>query len=108
MKQKLGPEYWKKNIAFYLDGSGFQIKTKPHDQAQAPKSRTWRKKQGVPHPGCTPNSKRKNQSVTTLWWPLQTTLVLSYVNNMKVQLKFANIVRSGFPEAFALSSDSVR
>lgn len=43
----------------------------------------------------------------TLWWLLHTTLVLPYVNSMKVQLKFANIVRSVFPEAFTLSSDSV-
>ena len=52
-------------------------------------------------------AKRNNQSMPTLWWPLHTSLVLPYVNSMKVQLKFANIVRSVFPEAFTLSSDSV-
>ena len=37
-------EFWKKHVSIYLDGVGFQYKTKPFDQAKAPNSRAWRKK----------------------------------------------------------------
>ena len=45
LNQRLGPEFWRKNITFYLDGTGFQFKTILLDQARAPKARGWRKKQ---------------------------------------------------------------
>ena len=45
LNQMLGPEFWRKNITFYLDGTGFQFKTILLDQARAPKARAWRKKQ---------------------------------------------------------------
>lgn len=37
-------DFWKDYISFYLDGTGFQFKTRPLDQAKAPSSRVWRKR----------------------------------------------------------------
>ena len=57
--QRVDPEFWRKNIAFYLDGSGFQFKTNPVDQACAPNFRTCRKKQERLYLGCTAKGKNK-------------------------------------------------
>ena len=35
-------DFWKKYISMYIDGVGFQFKTRPLDQARAPSSREWR------------------------------------------------------------------
>lgn len=35
-------DFWKNNVSMYLDGTGFQYKTRPLDQARAPKAREWR------------------------------------------------------------------
>ncbi len=35
-------DFWKKYISMYIDGVGFEFKTKPLDQARAPSSREWR------------------------------------------------------------------
>ena len=58
-KYKLDNDFWKYQIAFYLDGKGFQYKTNPLDQARAPKAREWRKKgEGLKH-RCTAKGKKE-------------------------------------------------
>ena len=37
-------DFWKKYISMYVDGVGFEYKTKPLDQARAPSAREWRLK----------------------------------------------------------------
>ena len=37
------PDVWQKEIWFYLNGSSFIHKTKPADQARAPKAKLWQK-----------------------------------------------------------------
>ena len=110
LKQRLGPNFWRKNITFYLDGTSFQYKTNQLVQARAPKSRTWRKKQEGFPAGFTAKDKKEGS--------FNANFVVAIAYNSGVVLceqhegaisgeKFANIVRSGFPEAFILISDSV-
>ena len=42
-KKKLGRDFCCSDIAFNLDGVGFELKTNPLDQARAPRAREWRK-----------------------------------------------------------------
>ena len=44
IKQLKCIDFWKKYISMYIDGVGFEFKTKPLDQAKAPMAREWRKK----------------------------------------------------------------
>ena len=37
-KRKLEQDFWNNHVAMYLDAKGFQFKTRPLDQAQAPSS----------------------------------------------------------------------
>ena len=37
-------DFWKHHVSMFIDGVGFQFKTKPLDQARAPTSREWRLK----------------------------------------------------------------
>ena len=39
MKRLENRNVWKEHISFYLDGTGFQFKTRPMDHARAPKAR---------------------------------------------------------------------
>eukprot|EP00111_Clytia_hemisphaerica_P010691 TCONS_00031227-protein len=43
-KRKLGLDFWRRGISFYLDAKDFQFKTNPQDQARAPRVCQWRKK----------------------------------------------------------------
>ena len=44
VKNLKSTDFWKKYISMYIDGVGFEFKTKPLDQARAPSSREWRLK----------------------------------------------------------------
>ena len=43
VKNNVSQEFFNYEISFYLDGTGFEYKRNPFDQACAPKSREWRK-----------------------------------------------------------------
>ena len=59
MLKKYPAEFWKNDVAFYLDGVSFVYKTNPYDQARAPGSRMWRKpSQGLKR-GCTSKGKKE-------------------------------------------------
>ena len=42
-RKGLTKEFWRTGIYFHSDGKGFQYKSNPNDQAQAPQARQWRK-----------------------------------------------------------------
>jgi len=42
-RQKYPPDFWTKDIGFYLDGVGFAFKPNPAGEARAVSSMTWRK-----------------------------------------------------------------
>jgi transposase len=44
MIKNYAEDVWTKEIAFYLDGTGFAYKRNPLDQALAPRARIWRKR----------------------------------------------------------------
>lgn len=44
MRRDFAEDVWTKEIAFYLDGTGFAYKRNPLDQALAPRARIWRKR----------------------------------------------------------------
>ena len=43
IKRKLGPNFWKQGVSFYLDMVSFTHKFNPADQARAPKTMAWRR-----------------------------------------------------------------
>ena len=43
-RRKLNPNIWKHGICFYLDGVSFSHKYNPSDQARAPKTMAWRRR----------------------------------------------------------------
>ena len=51
-------DVWTKQICFYLDASSFVHKTNPADQARAPATRVWRKRNEVLKQGCTSKGKK--------------------------------------------------
>ena len=105
LNQRLGPEFWRKNITFYLDVTGFQFKTILLDQARAPKARVWRKKQEWFHPWCTAKGKRKGSVnanfMVAIAYNSGVVLCEQYDETINGE-KSANIVRRGFPEAFEI------
>ena len=44
VKSLMCAEFWKKYISMYVDGVGFEYKTRPLEQARAPSGREWRLK----------------------------------------------------------------
>ena len=51
-------DVWTKQICFYLDASSFVHKTNPADQARAPATRVWRKRNEGLKQGCTSKGKK--------------------------------------------------
>ena len=52
-KRKLEQDFRNNHLAMYLDAKGFQFKTRPLDQARAPSSSEWSKKNEGLKFGCT-------------------------------------------------------
>ena len=42
--KKLKQNFWRNSVSLYLDGKGFEYKTKPNDQARSPSARILRKR----------------------------------------------------------------
>ena len=53
LQKEFSKDVWTKDIAFYLDGTGFTYKRNPLDQALSPKARVWRKRSEGLKQGCT-------------------------------------------------------
>ena len=51
-------DVWTKHICFYLDASSFVHNTNPADQARAPATRVWRKRNEGLKQGCTSKGKK--------------------------------------------------
>ena len=59
MQRNFSADVWKKEIAFYLDGTSIAYKRNPFDQAIAPQGRVWRKKsEGLAH-GCITKGRKE-------------------------------------------------
>ena len=52
--RRLLPEsFWRRGVAFYFEGAGFQHKYNPHDEAKSTKTMAWRRQDEGLLPGCT-------------------------------------------------------
>ena len=105
-KKKLGRDYWCNDIAFYLDGVGFEFKTNPRDQARAPRAREWRK----PTEGLDINcvAKGKKEGCTNAKFMVgishgKGVLFCKQYFGAITGLKFRSIMRSTFKAAFIAS-----
>ena len=59
VKYKLGPNFWKQGVSFYLNGVSFTHKFIPADQAHAPKTKAWRRPNEGQKYKCTAKGSRK-------------------------------------------------
>ena len=105
---KLGCEFWQSGIAFYVDGTGFQYKSNPFDQARAPRAREWRLKGEGLSFGCTAKGKKEGARnanfMVAISYGKGAVLAKQYFGSITGQ-KFADIVSNEFPNAFAISSN---
>jgi transposase len=106
-KQKLGDEFWRTGISFYLDGKGFQYKSNPYDQARAPGAREWRKRGEGLKFNCTAKGKKEGginvNFMVAISYGKGVVLCEQYEGTITGP-KFAEIVKS-FPKAFNKSSN---
>ena len=104
----LTQEFWRTGISFYLDGKGFQYKSNPNDQAQAPRARQWRKRGEGLKFRCTAKGKKEGDINVNFM------VAISYGKGVVLCEqwggpitgdKFAAIVRCCFKKAFRNSAN---
>ena len=104
----LQSEFWQSGVAFYLDGTGFQYKSNPFDQARAPRAREWRLKGEGLSFGCTAKGKKEGATYANFMVAISygkgAVIAKQYFGSITGQ-KFADIVSSEFPNAFSMSSN---
>ena len=104
LKRKLGKHFWTHNISFYLDGTGFEFKVNPFDQARAPGAREWR----TSSEGLQVTAKGKKEGVTksnfmvAISYGHGVVLCAPYTGAITGE-KMAKIARKNFPKAFRKS-----
>lgn len=59
MQRDYDANVWTRQMAFYLDGTGFAFKRNPMDQAKAPRARIWRKKTEGLEIGCVAKGRKE-------------------------------------------------
>lgn len=105
-KQKRGQDFWTKGISFYLDGTGFEFKTNPFDQARAPKAREWRKSCEGLDVHCVAKGRKEGKKnanfMVAVSYGKGVVLCKQYFGTITGG-KFAKIIRTEFNEAFAAS-----
>ena len=106
-KMNCGQEFWNEDIAFYLDGKGFEYKVNPLDQARAPSAREWRKVSEGLCIGCVAKGKKEGATNANFMIAIShgkgVVLCRQYFGTI-TGLKFAEIVKKDFPKAFRNSS----
>ena len=77
VRRKLNPNIWKHGICFYLDGVSFTHKYNPSDQARAPKTMAWRRRnEGLKYKCTTKGSHegtgwKRNGTMRAIPWKAQ-------------------------------------
>jgi len=107
-KRKLGDDFWRSGISFYLDGKGFQYKRNPYDQARAPGAREWRKRGEGLNFNCT--AKGSKEGVINVNFMIAISygkgvVLCEQYDGTITAAKFSAIVKTSFPEAFRQSSN---
>ena len=101
IKKQYGPDFWKQDVMFYFDGTGFAHKVHPMEQATAPRGRIWRKSSEGLAPDCT----AKGSKVGTGGRVVRLFVAISYGKGVVLAKpykkldgrKFARFVRRYFP-----------
>jgi len=107
--RKLGQEFWNKHVAIYLDGKGFQYKTRPLDQARAPSACEWRKNSEGLTFGCTAKGSKEGCVNVNFMVGISYTkgVVLCEPYQKITGDKMAEIVENKLPGALERSVDPV-
>ena len=110
VKRKLGPNFWKQGVSFYLDGVSFTHKFNPADQARAPKTMAWRRpNEGLKYK-CTAKGSHEGTGgkvahfFAAIGYGKGIVLCEQYHGMLNGQ-SFANFVREHFPRLFTTGSD---
>jgi len=103
-KRNLRKKFWTNDVAFFMDGTGFEYKRNPLDQARAPQTREWRlKNEGLI---VTAKGKKEGSKKCTFMVGIsyQKGVVLcEYYDGSITGDKMVDIVESAFPMAFSNS-----
>jgi hypothetical protein len=103
--QANGRDLWTQGISFYLDGASFTHKYHPLDQAQAPKTRIWRRPNERLSQGLTAKSAhegvggRQAHFMVGIGYSKGVVFCEQYLGRLNGQ-KFAEFVRTHLPQAF--------
>ena len=101
---KLGKDFWRKGVSFYLDGKGFAFKTNPLDQAKSPRAKEWIKDGEGLSLGCTAKGSKEGvrnaNFMVSIAYNRGVVMCEQYFGTI-TGAKFASIVRTKFPESFA-------
>ena len=110
VKRKLGPNFWKQGVSFYLDGVSFTHKFNPADQARAPKTIAWRRpNEGLKYK-CTAKGSHEGTGgkvahfFAAIAYGKGIVLCEEYHGKLNGQ-SFANFVREHFPRLFTTCSN---
>lgn len=103
---KLGTDFWTKHISFYMDGTGFEYKTNPRDQARAPSAREWRKQSE----GLVRTGKGKKEGVTSANFMVgiaygKGVVLCDHYEGAITGEKMETIVENSFEAAFSTSAN---
>lgn len=98
------PTLWTEKIGFYLDGVSFVFKTKPTDQARAPKKRVWRKKCEGLKQGCVAKGRKEGSGANVVHMMVAVTygkgvIICEEYEKMNGEY-FAGFVRRNFMKMF--------
>ena len=105
-KKKLGQDFWCNDIAFYLNGIGFEFKTNPLDQACAPQAREWQKPTEGLDINCVAKGKKEGCDNAKFMVRIshgKGVLFCKQYFGAITGLKFRSIMRSMFKAAFTTS-----
>lgn len=109
VKRMFGSEsmkLWTEGIGFYLDGASFTHKYHPLDQAQAPKTRIWRKENERLKFGLTAKSNhegvggRQAHFMVGIGYGRGVVICEQYLGRLNGE-KFADFIRTHLPKGFA-------
>ena len=110
VRRKLNPNIWKHGICFYLDGVSFTHKYNPSDQARAPKTMAWRRRNEGLKYKCTTKGSHEGTGgkvahfIAAIAHGKGMVLCEQYHGKLNDQ-SFANFVREHFPGLFRNSSN---
>jgi len=108
IKRSKGENFWRDEIAFFLDGAGFQHKRNPCDEAKSCKSMAWRRKDEGLEPGCTAKGSHVGSGGTVahfmvgICYDRGVILCQQYFGRINGE-KFSKFIIENFPSAFERS-----